>query len=275
MIRDDEEFRKELAEVIDTSHPRRPETIEALLMVADWLFEAGELFASTVLRDLAEGRLTPNKIHVRSTSRSEITLPNNPLIELVLTRLELVQPGRTFRTLQAHKDAPLAIQLVNLPHRAYLRETFRALQALPIESLSFAGQRIGYEGVMALASSGELPNLTLLDLGSNAIGNAGVETIATSEVFACLRGLILACNQIGDPGIDVLADSQILHDLETLKLTGNQIGNPGAKALAWSKAMPLLKNLDLRGNPIGPEGRTVIQRSKRLWGLQAFRHDKW
>jgi uncharacterized protein (TIGR02996 family) len=128
--------------------------------------------------------------------------------------------------------------------------------------LDLANNEISASGAQALALSPHLANLTVLDLSSNTIGE-GATAIATSPHLKKLKELFLGGNGIGDAGAKALAASPNLAGLEELMLFVNEIGAAGAKALTSSPHLKGLRKLYLNQNAISPALRKSLEKA---WG---------
>jgi Ran GTPase-activating protein (RanGAP) involved in mRNA processing and transport len=121
--------------------------------------------------------------------------------------------------------------------------------------------RVGNEGVEALAASPFLKRLRELYLEDNQVSGRGVKALAGSPLLARLTGLDLSRNPIGTVGARVLASSPNAGGLKWLNLKSCAIDDAGAHALAKSPHLGNLETLWLMRNRIGPAGlRALIKR---------------
>ncbi len=111
--------------------------------------------------------------------------------------------------------------------------------------------------LLALAKSGNVKNLTNLDLSDNNIGPEGAKALADGSLTNLVE-LDLSENNISDEGIEALAKGESLKNLTSLHLNCNSIGNKGAKALAKSEKLKNLTDLNLDTNGIGSEGAKAL-----------------
>jgi uncharacterized protein (TIGR02996 family) len=171
------------------------------------------------------------------------------------------------------------------------------LQSLDLGWGSYNPNRVGSEGVRALAASASLGGLTQLLLPFNSVGDDGLAALAGSHTLDNLAYLSLQGNSLGDEGLRALAEGEGMAGLAHLELTWNrditarglaalvrsprfrriqtlwirqcaQIGPEGAQALASSPASQGLRDLNLLECGLGPEGGLALARSPYLDGLQ-------
>jgi hypothetical protein len=133
--------------------------------------------------------------------------------------------------------------------------------------LDLSNRRIGDAGVIALAGSPRLANLTTLLLSSCDIGDEGIQALAQSPHLSNLTRLELWGNRIGDEGLKALAGCPHLANLQFLDLGCNRIGDEGIKALAGSPHFARLGELLIVSNHIGDEGALALASSPYLANL--------
>lgn len=122
-----------------------------------------------------------------------------------------------------------------------------------LTTLDLGLNRLGDEGLRALAKKSFRAGLTELDLRSNGIRDIG-SILASGLSMDCLERLCLDANDLGDPGIAWLAASPRLGSLRELGLDSNDIGLVGLLALSRAVFWGRLVSLDLSSNNVGPEG---------------------
>jgi uncharacterized protein (TIGR02996 family) len=132
-------------------------------------------------------------------------------------------------------------------------------------------------GAMALAQSGLLGLLRRLNLNDHQIGDAGLRELASSGELTELTHLELQRNSIGsigDAGIEALALSTSLTRLRYLDLSGNEIGIGGGRALAIWRGLEQVRFLGLEGCAIGDAGIRALARSVHVGGLRELKLDR-
>ena len=119
-----------------------------------------------------------------------------------------------------------------------LQRTIIALQNNNIMSVDLAGEKIGCDGIKAIA---------------------GALILNTSLKRLVLGGVVFGCG-IDEKGISVLANALVQNrTLMELDLRSNKINDVGAKALANKlQEHCSLVRIDLRSNPIGDEGAKAL-----------------
>ena len=150
-----------------------------------------------------------------------------------------------------------AASLVNSPHLTSLRELNLsdnqlesagaiALSASPtfqLARLSLANNRIGNEGLGAIARCPQLAHLQYLDLEKNAIANLGLEALIQSPHIGQLEYLNLAQNHISTRGVQLLTDSPLLAGLSYLNLRNNEIDKATALTVPQRLRTPKMREL--------------------------------
>ncbi|PZM87227.1 MAG: hypothetical protein DLD55_02525 [candidate division SR1 bacterium] len=126
-------------------------------------------------------------------------------------------------------------------------------------SLDLGGNKIGDEGAKALAEHWELKEGVSLDLQGNKIGDAGAKALAEHWELKDGVSLDLRRNKIGADGVQALVEHWELKEGVSLNLRVNKIGDAGAKALVEHWELKDGVSLSLVGNNIGDEGEKVLQ----------------
>lgn len=152
----------------------------------------------------------------------------------------------------------------NSPMMSLLRNQIFSSQTLSFVELQ--NNNIGDRGVELLFSSGSLPNVMFLNLGSNNITEQGamhMSNVLSNSASNQLIGLNLSHNKLGDEGAQYIANvlkSSIT--LTHLKLQNNDITCIGAthlsRALRSASYRSVLDYLDLEKNMIADEGAIQI-----------------
>ncbi len=155
---------------------------------------------------------------------------------------------------------------------------FPGLLSLESLRLWYAGGHysgmIHTRGAMALAQSGMLNRLKLLDLNAQQIGDGGLRELASSEELSQLTHLELKDNgigEIGDAGIEALALSPPLTNLRYLELSGNAIGVGGGRALAIWRGLARIRFLGLEECSLGDSGVRALAESVHAEGLRELK----
>ena len=153
-------------------------------------------------------------------------------------------------------QAPDAATLFGLP-------ALRTLDHLDLRD----NKQFRTEGAEALAESGLLRGLRILNLEQTFPGTQGVRALAATGALAGVRSLDLTANRLGPVAAKLLAESRSVRGLRVLKLGNNPIGHAGAEALAGSRHLAGLLELDLRDCGIGDAGAMALAESPHLDGL--------
>jgi uncharacterized protein (TIGR02996 family) len=135
-------------------------------------------------------------------------------------------------------------------------------------NLDLRSQKIGDEGLTALAQSPHLTEVRELDLENNRIGPAGAVALGISRHTAGLRRVDLSGNPIGDRGAAALSESAFFPAIERIILRECAIGDEGALAFVRRPVPPALKALALQGNRISQPAGVALR--ERFGNLVAF-----
>ncbi len=147
--------------------------------------------------------------------------------------------------------------LARSPHLHQLRELMLAgcqlltegaiaLSATPtfrLTRLSLGNNRLGNDGVAAIARCPQFAELRHLDLQNNAVGNLGVEALVNSPHMSNLEYLNLYHNHVSARGVQVLTDSALLANLTYLNLRSNEIDKPTMQTLPNRLQTPKMREL--------------------------------
>ncbi|MBI5512449.1 MAG: TIGR02996 domain-containing protein [Deltaproteobacteria bacterium] len=147
-------------------------------------------------------------------------------------------------TPEALLDAPWLSRLERLElerhplQGALLTRLCDRLEPSRLRRLALRGAALGDDDAGALAASGRLAGLELLDLGNNQLGPRGV--LALLGALPPSARLLLEHNPLGDEGLAALASSPQLAHLCTLPRVLGELGDVGLTAVARS---PYAQNL--------------------------------
>jgi uncharacterized protein (TIGR02996 family) len=136
--------------------------------------------------------------------------------------------------------------------------------------LKVRGNRIGLAGIRALASSPMAESLRTLDLDENELYEDGARFLAESSKLTGLKSLSMERTRAGTAGAVALAQSPYLINLHSLYLTQNDIDADGAIAIAEATHHAKLRNLNLTNNRIGDSGAVALAMSPVLDGCLHF-----
>jgi uncharacterized protein (TIGR02996 family) len=125
---------------------------------------------------------------------------------------------------------------------------------------------VGPEGAKAIASA-KFGSLAELNLFNDKIGAEGMAALAASPHLASLRWVTLFGCALARAGIESMAGAATLAGLRYLDLGGNGLGLDEAKILAGSPHRARLRHLRLGLNNIGARGARVILQADNLAGL--------
>jgi uncharacterized protein (TIGR02996 family) len=132
-----------------------------------------------------------------------------------------------------------------------------------VSILNLADTHPGVPGIRALAESGALAGVRYLDLSECGLGPVAAKALAESRSLRGLRVLNLSRNRVRDAGAAALADSSALAGLLELDLADAELTDSGALALARSPYFDGLLRLDLtatarKSQAIGPAARWAL-----------------
>lgn len=200
-------------------------------------------------------------------------LAGSPLFR-PLTALELRNNGLTPALLvDALSAAPADAELrqLCLPLADLQPEDADTLFALPLvrnlDHLDLSDNKLGVDGVTALAERGVLRGLRVLKLSKTRPGVPGVKALAESGGLAGVRWLDLSADGLGPVAVRALAESRHARGLRVLDLSDNPVGDKGAQALAGSPHLAGLLDLDLQDAGVGDPGLLALAESPHLDGL--------
>ena len=164
------------------------------------------------------------------------------------------------------------VAVVALAFNRIGRDDAEHLFALPVmrelEHLDLSdNKRLGVEGVTALAESGLIRGLRILNLSNTRPGMPGVKSLVEASGLAGLRMLDLSDNLLGPVAMKALAGCGGLRGLRVLNLSSNLVGDAGAAALAASRSFAGLLELDLRDADVSDAGALALAESPHLDGL--------
>jgi uncharacterized protein (TIGR02996 family) len=135
-----------------------------------------------------------------------------------------------------------------------------ALEELNFGPSGYDRNRLGDEGVIALAAGVWSGRLKRLNLASNDITEAGAAALVVNPHMHNLTHLDLSGNRLSNSVIDDFAHAEHLKTLEVLNLSNCGLTGAAATALATSPYMANIRRLDLRGNTgIGKKGRAALR----------------
>ena len=93
--------------------------------------------------------------------------------------------------------------------------------------LMLSGLSIGPEEAQLLWDSPKMQEVTWLDLDDNRLGDEGVKALAQCGFLAEIQYLNLNSNGVGDEGLKALGRSPVLKKLKRLHLKNNPIAGDG------------------------------------------------
>jgi uncharacterized protein (TIGR02996 family) len=200
-------------------------------------------------------------------------LAASPLFErlgVLELRSNSIPPALLVDSLGAARE-PGALSRLSLTYTHIGRDDAGHLFALPLlrelQHLDVSDNPLGVEGVTALAESGVVGGLRVLNLSRTLPGVPGVKELTQAGGLTGLRMLDLSANRLGPVAVKFLAGCGGFRGLRVLNLSYNPVGNTGAAALAASRALAGLLELDLRGADIGDAGAIALAESPHLENL--------
>ncbi len=135
--------------------------------------------------------------------------------------------------------------------------------------------RIGSDGLRALAESPFFAGLTALDVSGNDINEHGIRALVASTSLARLRMFRACGNPFGDAGLTALVGSPLLAQMvkadPKLEFRANSFGASSVTALAACPALAGCVSLDLTQNYLGDSGLAALLRSPHLGNLKVLR----
>ncbi len=136
----------------------------------------------------------------------------------------------------------------------------RSRLAESLRSVEFPNTGISDAGVTALVASPLFGHMhgPRLNLMMNRIGDDGLKAIAASEHLLRFRELVLRENVVGDAGIEALAASPFAANLQFLDFWRNRITDRGAMALAKSPHLNKVVDLSVKENAVTAAGATAL-----------------
>jgi uncharacterized protein (TIGR02996 family) len=144
---------------------------------------------------------------------------------------------------------------------------FRLPAVSAVQHLDVSDNPLGSDGTSALAGSGLIRGLRVLNLSKTLPGVPGVKALTEAGGLAGVRMLDLSDNRLGPVAVKVLAGCGGFRGLRVLNLRNNPIGDAGAAALASARALSGLLELDLRDTGIGHDGARALAESPHLDNL--------
>ncbi len=224
--------------------------LDQLLMAADLLFEEGDLFASHVVRAVAEGQLSGNDVTLSDSSRG--------ILFLNLDKSAWVRPLGHRHTLLNDPDTPAAIRV--RASRDQLVQSTRHLRSAKhltnVRALDFSHVQLREEGMVALADADHLDSVEDLNLSYNGLNGPALQALANWPTLPRLVRLDLSYNSLDRQAINELK-KQVLPRcprLEHLRLNSTKIDSHFFRDLDAINGLTALRHLDLRLNEIGTAG---------------------
>jgi len=123
-----------------------------------------------------------------------------------------------------------------------------ALEELNLGPNGYTRNRLGNEGLIALAVGARSGRLKRLNVASNDITESGAAALVVNTHLRNLTHLNLSDNRVSNHVVAEIARAEHLKTLEDLNLSKCGITGAGATALAVSPHTANLRRLDLRGN---------------------------
>lgn len=136
----------------------------------------------------------------------------------------------------------------------------RSKLAHTLRRVEFPNTGITDIGTTALAKSPLFAHMhgPRLNLMMNRIGDDGLKALAESEHLLRFRELVLRENVVGDAGVEALAASPFAANLQFLDFWRNRITDRGAFALAKSPHLNKVMDLSVKENAVGPAGVAAL-----------------
>jgi len=142
------------------------------------------------------------------------------------------------------------------------------LSALTSLDVSINEQLAG-RGVVALATSTDLPALRKLDLYAVGLVGTGARRLAANPLLGRLQELHVGGNGLAGGAADLVSSPHVAA-LKSLALPDCRLGRGGLAALASSPHLAALRSLDVGQSSIGPEALRTLMASEALVGLEAL-----
>jgi uncharacterized protein (TIGR02996 family) len=202
------------------------------------------------------------------------TLARSPLFSRLASldlRSNVIPPALLVDALAAARE-PTALARLSLGANQLNGIDAAHLFALPVmhglQHLDLSDNpQLGVPGVQALAESGSLRGLHVLDLERTHPGVPGVEALTETSGLSGVRSLNLAANRLGPTAVKLVSQSAAARGLRVLNLSENSVGDAGAAALANSKALSGLLALDLADAELTDVGAMALAESPYLNNL--------
>ena len=228
----------------------RPDDLDARLVYADWLSEAGDPRGEFIRLQIAgepeaEMLLREHRDEWTRFLRPAVTAGNYRFINGFVERISLA--GMYLDRLPGFfEHAPLReIRLRDLPHfvaqLAGMQNYTRRLAALDLKQANLRG------GSFASLLKGRWDSLQRISVSGNAIGQVGIDALVSADLPA-LRRLNLQSTGISDFSLGVLRQWPALSQIIELSLGGNLISD--TSLAHFCAALTSLRGLELP--EIGP-----------------------
>ncbi len=289
MLRLDTEFRAWLRTSLEQYAPiRDPRSAEPLMVAADRLFEAGELFASTALRLLIRRTLARNRIYLPQPNPRHLGLEMHPLLGVSLDDDEFLKPARRLALLFDDPSMRSSVRIVltrpieptplesadhlhsiesmviagrppdvaDLLSRATSLDGLRSLTIKPTSHRDESGNDVG--AISQLGQARHLSNLEYLNATRYRLDGHVVSRWAHAQRFGTLKVLVLRTNPIGWAGLRAIREASAFPALRRLDLLGSGIGSDGLIELAASSHFRSLESVNLIGNEIDDRGASAL-----------------
>jgi uncharacterized protein (TIGR02996 family) len=261
--------RPDIATLADWPHLTRIRRLEfsQTHFGADAITRLGESLNATQLAELAFEFDGITAEGLESLNRSKIFAQLTAL-EL---RTSVIPPALIVDALAAAHE-PAKLSRLCLKSNRIDRADAAHLFALPLmRNLQFLdlsdNPQLGVVGIQALAQSGILPGLRVLNLSKTRPGVPGIRDLVESAGTAGMRSLDLSANRLGTVAVKLLAESAAARGLQVLNLAGNPVQDSGAIALANTKSLSSLLELNLEDADLTDAGALALADSPYLNSL--------
>jgi len=256
-------------------------------VIADWphLARLERLDFSTAHLGAIEAKLLGDSAHTTSLTELSFefdgisvegleTLACSPLFPRLRTldlRSNAIPPALLADALGAIRR-PGALTRLSLAANRITGRDAEQLFALPVmrrlEHLDLSDNPfLGPSGAEALAKSGILETVRILNLDDTHPGVPGIRALAESEALATVRCLDLSECGLGPVAVKTLTESESLRGIRVLNLSRNRVRDAGAAALAGSSVLAGLLELDLTDAELTDSGALTLARSPYFDGL--------